>query len=428
MNENQLLRDSVSSSFALDTSGLHCKRLLVTSEEHYSRAPSGAVYCSGFAKYAVWSRYLDVFDDLLVLARVTKSDRQEDEQQRADGPGVSFRPLPDHTGPWQYLYVRGQARMITRHAITECSAYLLRVPGIVSQMVWHEIVRAKKPYALEVMGDPWDALGPGTWPHISRPIFRSIATVQLKHICSDATAINYVTSETLQKRYPPSKNAYAVGFSDVSLEKTDLPGDKVQARNRRFHELPWHCAKNDTPIRIGFIGSFALMYKGPDTLLHAAALCQDRLNFQLIMVGVGRYLPEMQTLAARLNIAHRVEFRGELSSGHSIFEFLDCIDLFVMPSRAEGLPRALVEAMSRGCPCIASAVGGIPELLDASDLAPVGAPEKLAKLILDVAADSNRLLAMSVRNLAKAAQFNPEALNRSRHAFLEEVKRRASTG
>ena len=295
-------------------------------------------------------------------------------------------------------------------------------------MVWRELVRAKKPYALEVMGDPWDALGPGTWPHISRPIFRPIATLQLKRICAGATAINYVTSETLQKRYPPSRAAYAVGFSDISLEEINVSENRIQTRNRRFHDLPWQGAQSGSPIRIGFIGSFARMYKGPDTLLQATALCQNLLNFQLIMVGVGRYLAEMKALAANLNIADRVEFCGELPSGPSIFEFLDSIDLFVMPSRAEGLPRALVEAMSRGCPCIGSAVGGIPELLDASDLVPANSPEKLAHLILEIAADSNRLLAMSARNLARAGQFNPETLNRARRAFLEQVKRRSSPG
>jgi phosphatidyl-myo-inositol dimannoside synthase len=363
----------------------------------------------------------------VVLARVTKREPQENEQ-RADGPGVSFRPLPDHTGPWQYLQVRRQALTIARHVITECGAYLLRLPGIVSQMVWSEIVRAKKPYALEVMGDPWEALGPGTWPNISRPIFRPIAAIQLKHICAGATAIHYLTSEALQRRYPPSKSAYSVGFPDVMLETAGLPTEILQVRRRRLGELPWRDANGGSPIRIGFIGSFARMYKGPDTLLRAAALCQHRLNFQIVMVGAGRYLPEMKTLATKPGIADRVEFPGELPSGPSIFEFLDSIDLFVMPSRAEGLPRALVEAMSRGCPCIGSAVGGIPELLDASDLVPANSPEKLANLILEVASDSNRLLVMSARNLAKAAQFNPETLNRARRAFLEEVKRRSSPG
>ena len=399
----------------------------MTSEEHFVLSASGAIYSSSFAKYATWSRYLDIFDDVLVLARVSDSPRQGNEQQRADGPRVSFRPLPDHTGPWQYLQVRHHARIIAQQAITECSAYLLRMPGLVGQMVWREIVRAKRPYALEVMGDPWDAFSPGTWPHVSRPIFRRIATLQLKRICNGATAIHYLTSQALQRRYPPSKRSYAVGFPDVLLENTGAPAENIQRRYDRLRESPWKDAKSGSPIRIGFIGSFARMYKGPDTLLHAAALCQGRLNFQLVMVGGGRYLPEMKTLAGKLSLADRVEFRGELPSGRSIFDFLDSIDLFVMPSRAEGLPRALIEAMSRGCPCVASAVGGIPELLEASDLVPVGSPEKLAKLILQVATDSNRLLAMSAHNLAKAAQFSPQTLKESRRAFLEEVKRRSSS-
>jgi hypothetical protein len=71
-------------------------------------------------------------------------------------------------------------------------------------------------------------------------------------------------------------------------------------------------------------------------------------------------------------------------------------------------------------------VGGIPELLEASDLVPPRSSEKLAKLILQVAVDSDRLLSMSVRNLAKAAEFSPQTLNESRRAFLEEVKSRSS--
>lgn len=380
----------------------------------------------GPANYSYWSRYLEIFSEVVILARVNDSPSQQNEEQRADGPGVFFKSLPDYTGPWQYLRARRQARKIAREAIEECDACLLRVPGIVSHMVWREIVRAKKPYALEIMGDPWEALSPGTWPHISRPIFRQIATQQLKRICTGAMAANYVTSETLQKRYPPSKNAYAVGISDVSLENPSLPAQVIQDRYRRVQESPWKDPRDGTPIRIGFIGSFASMYKGPDTILHAVALCHKNLNVRLEMVGGGRYLPEMKVLAAKLGIADRVEFRGELSAGPSIFEFLDSIDLFVMPSRAEGLPRALVEAMSRGCPCIASAVGGIPELLEASDLVLPHSPEKLAQLILQVAADSNRLLAMSARNLANAAQFRPLKLNESRRAFIEEIKRRSS--
>jgi glycosyltransferase involved in cell wall biosynthesis len=421
MNENTLLRPSGSSSVALRRDG----QLLLTSEEHFSLSASGALYSSGFAKYSTWARYLEVFDRVLVVARIINREPQQNER-RADGPGVSFRPLPDHTGPWQYLQVGRRARIVARDAIAECNSHLLRVPGLVGQMVWREIVDAKKPYALEVMGDPWDLFGPGTWPHISRPIFRRLATLQLKRICSQASAVHYLTSQALQRRYPPSKRAYSVGFTDVLLENTGPQEEIILCRRDRLREAPWKNSNNNSAIRIGFIGSFAQMYKGPDTLLRACVLSQKRLNLRLEMVGAGRYLSKMKALAAKLGIAHLARFHGELASGWAIFEFLDSVDLFVMPSRAEGLPRALLEAMSRGCPCIANAVGGIPELLEPTDLVPPNSPAKLAKLILQVASDSDRLLAMSTRNLAKAAQFSPQTLNESRRAFLEEVKRRSS--
>ena len=58
-----------------------------------------------------------------------------------------------------------------------------------------------------------------------------------------------------------------------------------------------------------------------------------------------------------------MKFFGKMTH-NEVFEWLDGIDVYVQPSRTEGLPRALVEAMSRGLPCLGSQVGGIPELLE----------------------------------------------------------------
>ena len=93
-----------------------------------------------------------------------------------------------------------------------------------------------------------------------------------------------------------------------------------------------------------------------------------------------------------------------------------------MPSRAEGLPRALLEAMARGCPCIGSNVGGIPELLAEADLVPPGDPEALAEKILEVAGNPERLKSMGKRNLVKARQFSPELLKEVRRDFFRYVR------
>jgi glycosyltransferase involved in cell wall biosynthesis len=168
------------------------------------------------------------------------------------------------------------------------------------------------------------------------------------------------------------------------------------------------------------------MYKGADVLLQAAALCRrDGLSFSLDVVGEGRHLAEMKSLAASLGVADHTRFLGQLSFGEQVYTFLDSIDLFVIPSRAEGMPRALIEAMARGCPCIGSAVGGISELLDPGDLVPSGNARSLAQLILAVASDSERLVAMNERNIMTADQFRPEILQKVRRSFLEAVRDRS---
>src|SRR5439155_26719861 len=105
----------------------------------------------------------------------------------------------------------------------------------------------------------------------------------------------------------------------------------------------------------------------------AVAECrQAGLDVTLDIVGDGRFRPELDRLAAELGIREQVCFRGQLPAGEPVRARLDAADLFVLPSRSEGLPRAMVEAMARALPCIGSNVGGILELLAPEDLAPAG--------------------------------------------------------
>jgi glycosyltransferase involved in cell wall biosynthesis len=396
-------------------------RLLITSEGHFSRGPHEQIFADGPAKYSSWSNYLEVFDEVLVLARVSANQCSLGEAARADGPGVSFCALPDYHGPWQYLKNLPELRRRVREAVARCDAFILRVPGLVGRLAWQELRRRGKAYALEVVGDPWDALGPGTWPDIFRPVFRRVAVHNLQEMCAGAMAIHYVTQNALQRRYPPAKDAYAVGFSDALMDFAFVTPEIIENRYRRIEELAGTGGSN--AIRIGFIGSMAQMYKGPDVLLRAAALCRSRgLNFEVTMVGTGRHASEIQALARQLGMEDKARLVGQLPSGQVIFDLLDSVDLFVMPSRAEGLPRALLEAMARGCPCIGSNVGGIPELLAEADLVPPGDPEALAEKIMEVAGNPERLKAMAQRNLEKARQFSPELLKEVRREFFRYVR------
>lgn len=61
-------------------------------------------------------------------------------------------------------------------------------------------------------------------------------------------------------------------------------------------------------------------------------------------------------------VADRVVFKGQMKH-QQVLEWIDSLDIYIQPSMQEGLPRALIEAMSRACPAIGSSTGGIPELL-----------------------------------------------------------------
>jgi glycosyltransferase involved in cell wall biosynthesis len=171
------------------------------------------------------------------------------------------------------------------------------------------------------------------------------------------------------------------------------------------------------------VGSLAQMYKGPDVLIQALVMCLERgLDVRAAIVGGGRYLQSMRELASRLGLAARVEFMGTVPSGAPIREILDGADLFVLPSRTEGLPRALIEAMARGLPCIATRVGGVPELLEPEDMVAPDNAGELADRICATLGDPERRAAMARRNRTVALEYREEPLRARRVAYYRRLR------
>jgi glycosyltransferase involved in cell wall biosynthesis len=111
-----------------------------------------------------------------------------------------------------------------------------------------------------------------------------------------------------------------------------------------------------------------------------------------------------------------------VAHGEAILQQLDEADICVMPSRTEGLPRVLLEAMARGLPCIASNIGGIPELLDASERVPPGDAVALADGICTLRQDPQRLTELSARNIEKARRYVEPVLDARRREFYGVVR------
>lgn len=101
--------------------------------------------------------------------------------------------------------------------------------------------------------------------------------------------------------------------------------------------------------------------KGLDVLLNAWAKFRKNHEAKLIIFGDGEEKENLQNLAQNLGILESVEFRGFVKDAKT---YLNNFDIFVMPSRSENMPYALLEAGISGRPVIASAVGGIPEIVE----------------------------------------------------------------
>ena len=118
--------------------------------------------------------------------------------------------------------------------------------------------------------------------------------------------------------------------------------------------------------------------KGQSILLQAfAQISEECPQSCLVLAGEGRLEPELRGLAVELGIQESVMFLGHR---HDIPEVLKAYDVFVLPSVAEGLPGALLEAMATGLPVIASRVGGVPEILNIPELATMVSPRSVEDL------------------------------------------------
>lgn len=386
--------------------------LVVALDFRFRATPDGALWTPNVFGPTFWSHYLEVFDRVRIVARAEQVREPQPGDLRVDGTAVSFHPVPFYLGPLEYLSKARAVRRSAAAAIAEGDAVILRVGSELAACITPRMQRCGRPYGLEVIGDPHDAFAPGAIRHPFRPFFRWRNTRLLKRQCARACGAAYVTGAALQKRYPCT--SYAAAVSDVELPADywkQRPGPRFAVRERRLI----------------FVGSLDQMYKAPDVMIDALAIClRSDPSFYLTLIGSGRHLPELRLRAAALGIQERIRFTGQLPAG-AVREELEKGGLFIMPSRTEGLPRAMVEAMACGLPCIGSAVGGIPELLADEDIFPVGNAAILAQRILQITADATRMQRMSERNLRRAEAFQEKYLRPRRLAFYRHVENATRT-
>ncbi|MEJ2750554.1 MAG: glycosyltransferase family 4 protein, partial [Anaerolineae bacterium] len=159
------------------------------------------------------------------------------------------------------------------------------------------------------------------------------------------TALKCDRFVALNKRVVEELTAVNVPPSHIIELPNGVETDAIPAKtNYALHE----------PARLIFVGRLHPQ-KGVDTLLHAMRQLIEHHNVALRLLGDGPLKDELEILAGQLGIASHVEFCGQTDQ---VLEHLQQADLFVLPSRAEGISNALLEAMTCGLPVIVSAIPG----------------------------------------------------------------------
>src|SRR6266851_3724059 len=339
--------------------------VVVTIEQRFDRTPDGGIWAPMFG-YSFWQRYLTVFDTVRVVARVRDVSEVPSHFSRADGDRVTFAGVAHYIGPWQYAVRSRQVRSAARRAIGPRDAVILRVDSQIAACVYPLLRSTGHPYGVEVVVDPYDVFAPGAFKNVLRPFFRWKFTRQLRQQCAASSAAAYVTAQMLQLRYPPPASAFATSYSSIELSAD------------AFANEPRSIAKKAGPFTVVIVAALEDMRKGHDILFKAVQEClKNGLGLQLEVIGDGRNRPALETFTTKLGIRSHVTFVGQLKA-QEVRTHLDGGDLFVLPSRGEGLPRATIEAMARGLPALGTTVGGFPELLPAADLVPPGDAHALA--------------------------------------------------
>lgn len=385
--------------------------VLVTASAHFVATADGELWCENSSlDYAFWSRYLDVFDGVSLMVRAESRLAAPSGWNRATGVGVRGVPVPDFRSVSELLRFYPNLTKRIRGALAKPMAVNLRVPCPLGEMLWRYLDPGR-PYSVEVVGDPHGTFAPGAVHHPLRRAFRWWFGRQLRRQCWGACASSYVTEDVLQSIYPSAAGAFSTHYSSIDLTE------------EAFSKRPRSGESNAGRMHLVTVGSLSRPYKATDVLIDAVARCvESGLNVDLTIVGEGRHRSRLEDQVAAAGLESRVRFTGQLTSRAAIRRQLDQADLFILPSRHEGLPKALIEAMARGLPCIGSDVGGIPELLSAEDLVPSGDVNALAARIQDVVADGKRLARMSARNLERARAYRSDALRARRVKFYRYLE------
>ena len=348
------------------------------------------------------SQYLDVFGDLTICSR-TLQDAPERYVTLAP-KDVQHIDFPDVLG--KDLLQLWRAYRVVKNSLHDQPFVIARLPSISGLFACLLLRKQPEKLLIELVGCPFDSY----WHYgsLRGKFLAPLMYILVRYCVNKAVNISYVTQKFLQNRYP-TKARNVLSLSDATIHSEDGVLSKRICRIKN---------SSGNYIKLGMVGNYEVSYKGYDVAFKALAILNSRHpgKYSLSLVGGGSET-KLRAVAKEHGLADCVSFEGVKSYPQGIFDWFDGVDIFLQPSRLEGLPRALIEALSRGCTAIGSSVGGIPELLTSEFLIQPHDFRRLAGLVEGLS-DKAKSIQVSEQNFQHAKQYDSSIVFSKRREFL----------
>lgn len=357
----------------------------------------------------IFKRYSKVFGKIILCSRIEKIDRITE----------SFEDITDIIE--STISIVSLANMLFNGlnkemaaAIKKCDLVICRCPAISAYKAADIAHNNGIPYLAESMGDAWDAY----WNHgVQGKAIAPYMFLKMKSVVRNADYAVYVTSKYLQKRYP-CKSA-SIAASNVLIQ--DLENEVLEKRKQKIYRF------EKKTITLMTTAAVDVWYKGQQYVIKAIKQLNSKgISIRYLVVGEGD-TDYLKRIAEKEGVSSQVIFCGRLPL-NEVFILLDETDIYIQPSLQEGLPRSVIEAMSRGCVCIGAHTAGIPELIDDSMVVKRKSVEDIVKKILYyIGLPVKEKIEMSEKNFNQAKQYTAEVLDSRRNKYFLRIKNRIAS-
>lgn len=388
------------------------KLLFVHDMERLKEDINGSFYTDGAYNLETWNRYLAISKDLSVIFRRDKRIYDVHYAKDKFNPvkeGIKFIEAIDKTSSIKdYISPKKKnvSNKIIEKAVIDNDYVIVRLPCEAGYTAIKYAVKYAKPYLVEVVGCAWDAY----WNYNYKGKVLALPSyIKMRKSIKNANHAIYVTEKFLQKRYPCSGEK--TNCSNVAL--TNFSDTAINSRLQKINQF-----QKSEKIIIGTTGAIDVKYKGQQYVIEALGELKkqgvDNFEYQIVGGGDPTYL---LSVAGRYNVREQVKILGAFTHD-KVFNWLDDIDIYIQPSVTEGLPRALIEAMSHGLPAFGSRVGGIPELLEIDCIFTKKSVNEIKNILFNI--NKEKMMYYAKRNFEESKKYDKELIDKRRNKFLKE--------